>query len=178
VDTRLLFATNADLEKKVQEGNFRQDFYYRLKVVSLHIPPLRERNGDIEPLVDHFLRLFANENGKQPLSVSETARRALLDYAWPGNVRELRNLVEHLVLLKSGGEIGPEDLANYIGVERSEKGIQVPLGSPLADVEREYILKTLEAHTGNRTHAAKALGIGRRTLIRKLAEYEVGVSQG
>jgi DNA-binding NtrC family response regulator len=176
VDTRMLFATNADLRKKVEEGTFREDFYFRLKVVTLHIPPLRERKEDIPPLVNYFLRHFAEENGKQPIGISTGAMDLLMKNTWHGNVRELRNLIEHLVLLNEGREISAADLQEIGHLVESVKGIQIPMGTPLADVEKEFILRTLDRFEGNRTQTAQSLGIGRRTLIRKLHEY--GVLQG
>jgi DNA-binding NtrC family response regulator len=173
VDTRLLFATNADLEKKVRDGKFREDFYFRLKVITLHIAPLRERREDIRPLCDFFIRQFSQENGLPPITLAADAESVMENYDWPGNVRELRNLIEHLVLLKNGKEIAIEDLREHLHVDSPEEGILIPVGATLADVEKKYILGTLEAHKGNRTHAAKALDIGRRTLIRKLNEYGV-----
>jgi DNA-binding NtrC family response regulator len=177
VDTRLLFATNADLKAKVEKGAFREDFYFRLKVVVLHIPPLRERREDIPPLVDYFLHRFCQENGKALINIGPDALQAMLRYEWPGNVRELRNLIEHLVLLSDGREIGAVDLRELTRIEIPDEGISIPVGTPLAQVEKEYILRTLDQCKGNRTRASQVLGIGRRTLIRKLAEYGVGVSE-
>jgi DNA-binding NtrC family response regulator len=177
VDTRLIFATNADLKKKVEHGAFREDFYYRLKVVTLHIPALRERREDIPPLVDYFIRQFSEENGKPPIAITLDAMKALEGYDWPGNVRELRNLIEHLVLLNDGREIKPGDLREFTHIDLPEEGVNIPLGTPLAEVEKEFILRTLEQCGGNRTRAAQTLGIGRRTMIRKLAEYGMGASE-
>lgn len=173
VDVRLIFATNADLRRKVDEGTFREDFYFRLKVVTLHIPPLSERREDIQPLTEYFIREFAQEIGKPPILPTPEALDILRAYDWPGNVRELRNLIQHLVLMNQGRQIRPEDLHAHTQLDPANKAVRVPLGTPLADVEREFILRTLESFGGNRTHAAQALGIGRRTLIRKLNEYGV-----
>ncbi|MCA9430087.1 MAG: sigma-54-dependent Fis family transcriptional regulator, partial [Candidatus Omnitrophica bacterium] len=174
VDTRLIFATNADLEEKVKEGAFREDFYFRLKVVTLHNPPLRERKEDVRPLAEYFVRQFSLENGKKPMEIEESAIEVMKNYDWPGNVRELRNLIEHMVLLRDDSPITATDLRDYLNVASPSEGVSLPMGVPLADVEKEYILKTLEAHEGNRTRAAESLGIGRRTLIRKLADYGLG----
>ncbi|GMV66292.1 MAG: sigma-54-dependent Fis family transcriptional regulator [Candidatus Hinthialibacteria bacterium] len=173
VDTRMIFATNADLKKKVDEGSFREDFYFRLKVVTLTIPPLRERREDIPLLVDFFNRRFSQENGKPSIAISSEALEVLQAYSWPGNVRELRNLIEHLVLMNSGKEVLASDLHEFGPLSSESKGIQIPMGTLLADVEKEYILRTLERCSGNRTQTAQSLGIGRRTLIRKLHEYGV-----
>jgi len=178
VDTRLLFATNTDLEQKVREGTFREDFYYRLKVVTIHIPPLRERKEDLESLSDFFIRQFSRENGVQPISFSAAAFQVMKSYDWPGNVRELRNLVEHLSLIKPGREIGADDLREHFRIAVPNDEVRLPLGTPLAEVEKTYILETLKKSDGNRTHAAKSLEIGRRTLIRKLNEYGIGSSEG
>lgn len=174
VDTRILFATNADLKKKVDEGKFREDFYFRLSVVTLHIPPLRERKEDIRPLCEFFIRQFCEENGKRIMTLSKDSIVALERYDWPGNVRELRNLIEHIVLLKEGPELTAADLREFNRFHAPEQGIEIPIGKSLADVEKEFILKTLEHCKQNRTHAAQTLGIGRRTLIRKLQEYGIG----
>lgn len=176
VDTRLIFATNADLEQKVKEGSFREDFYFRLKVVTLHNPPLRERKEDIGPLAEYFIRQFSRENGKRPVEIEPDAVEVLRSYDWPGNVRELRNLIEHLVLLRDDKPITARDLREHLLAPAAEGGLNLPLGLELAEVEKRYILKTLENFDGNRTRTSEALGIGRRTLIRKLAEY--GVSGG
>ena len=176
VDTRLLFATNVDLESKVKEGSFREDFYFRLKVVTLHIPPLRERKEDIESLERFFINQFSRENSVPPISFTEAAQESLRSYEWPGNVRELRNLIEHLVLMKPGKRIDTSDLKDHIRMDIPGDGIEVPLGTPLAEVEKRYILETLKNFDGNRTRAAKSLNIGRRTLIRKLNEYGLGSS--
>jgi DNA-binding NtrC family response regulator len=173
VDTRLLFATNADLEKKVKEGTFREDFYFRLKVVTLHVPPLRDRREDVRPLADFFIRQFSQENGVQPITLTEKAYAILKDYDWPGNVRELRNLIEHLVVINPSRELDAREIQEHLRLEDQTEGLILPLGRPLAEVEKNYILQTLESLGGNRTHTAESLGIGRRTLIRKLHEYGV-----
>ncbi|MCG3198993.1 MAG: sigma-54-dependent Fis family transcriptional regulator [Candidatus Omnitrophica bacterium] len=173
VDVRLIFATNADLRRKVEEGTFREDFYFRLKVVTLHIPPLRERREDVQPLTEYFIREFSQEIGKAPVLPTPEALDLLRAYDWPGNVRELRNLIQHLVIMNQGRPIRPEDLRDHTHLDSGDRAVLIPLGTPLADVEKEYILRTLDSFGGNRTHAAQALGIGRRTLIRKLNEYGV-----
>lgn len=178
VDFRLLAATNRDLEKEVAEGRFREDLYYRLKVVTLRIPPLRERPGDIPQLVDHFLQVFAQEHGRPAKRVSAAAGELLLRYPWPGNVRELRNAIESAVIFSQGEEILPVDL----GAEIRDTTAPVPAGLPvqplgvdprtMADIERSAILETLERTGGHRAKAADILGIGLRTLQRKLKEYK------
>jgi DNA-binding NtrC family response regulator len=185
VDIRLVAATNADLAAAVDQGKFRQDLYYRLKVVTLRIPPLRERRDDIPLLAGHFLRAFGKENGREGMRFATEAMRALTTAHWDGNVRELRNLVESLVVLAPSDEIGPEHLPDEYrsGAGRFEDGAPAPpqaeasppVERPLTmdEIERRAILAALERSGGNRTQAAEALGIGLRTLQRKLKEYGV-----
>jgi DNA-binding NtrC family response regulator len=177
VDFRLLAATNRDLEKEVTEERFRQDLYYRLKVVTLQVPPLREREGDIAILTEHFLNLFCEEHGKEPKTVAKDALEVLNHYPWPGNVRELRNVVESVVIFHQGNVIRREDLPAELrkaeGAPTEEMPVQVPFGRPrsMAEIERQAIEETLERTGGHRAEAAKLLGIGLRTLQRKIKEY-------
>ena len=174
VDFRLIAATNRDLEGWVREGRFRQDLYYRLKVVTLNIPPLRQRLDDIPLFVQHFLNFFNDEIGRQVEGVHPSVMAALKRHSWPGNVRELRNLIESLVLFAKTDEITLEDLPMEY---------RVPTAAPptldgegwqprtMADIEREAILLTLEYTDGHRARASTLLEIGLRTLQRKLKEY-------
>ncbi len=175
VDFRLVAATNRDLEEWVQDGRFRQDLYYRLKVVTLEIPPLRQRPDDIPLLVQHFLALYNEKLDRAVRGIRPEALDALMQQPWPGNVRELRNLMETLVLFCRGEEITLEDLAPEYRVPGRE-----PVGRqdetpwhprPMADIEKEAILRTLEYTNGHRGKAAQLLQIGLRTLQRKLKEY-------
>ena len=190
VDIRLVAATNQDLETAVEEGRFRSDLYYRLKVVTLRIPPLRERREDIALLANHFLERFARENGREGLRISPDAMRVLRGAPWEGNVRELKNLIESLVVLTPAEEIGLADLPPEYLAGGSGKG---PAGSdPTAvasaaaargaltmdEIERRAILDALERTGGNRTQAAELLGIGLRTLQRKLKEYRMAGLDG
>jgi len=178
VDFRLIAATNRDLEREVSEGRFREDLYYRLKVVTLRIPPLRERPGDIQQLADHFLSLFCQEHGKTPKRLGPEALELLSRYAWPGNVRQLRNVMESVVVFHQGEVIQPGDLPVEV---RDPSALSAP-GSPvqavaaeprtMADIERQAILETLARTGGHRARAADVLGIGLRTLQRKLKEYK------
>ena len=176
VDFRLVAATNRDLEEWVRDGRFRQDLYYRLKVVILSLPPLRHRLEDIPLFVQHFLNIFNDELGRQVSGVHPSVLVTLKRHSWPGNVRELRNLVETLVLFAEGDEITLEDLpAEYRRPEASTP-TSVVSGDlwqprPIADIEREAILRTLDFTDGHRAKAASLLGIGLRTLQRKLKEY-------
>ena len=194
VDIRLLAATNSDLELAVQEGRFRTDLYYRLKVVTIKVPPLRDRAGDIPILASHFLDGFARENGREGMRLSADAMKALVHAPWEGNVRELRNLVESMVVLTLGDIIGLQDLPPEIlaagdrvggtagpAVEPAKQDIRpdddpataIPAGLTMEEIERRAILQAIEATGGNRTKAAEMLGIGLRTLQRKLKEYKL-----
>jgi len=174
VDFRLIAATNRDLESWVQTGRFRQDLYYRLKVVTLNIPPLRQRIDDIPLFVQHFLNFFNDEIGRRVEGVHPSVLTALKRHTWPGNVRELRNLVESLVLFAESGEITLEDLPVEYRVPTAPAPTTDGGGwqpRPMADIEREAILQTLDFTDGHRARAAGLLGIGLRTLQRKLKEY-------
>jgi DNA-binding NtrC family response regulator len=174
VDFRLVAATNRNLERWVADRRFRQDLYYRLKVVTLLIPPLRERAEDIPIFVQHFLRIFNDELGRDVRGVHPSVLAALERHPWPGNVRELRNLVESLVLFAGGDEITLEDLPSDYRVPSSVPAVSsTGAWQPreMAAIEREAILRTLEYTGGHRANAAKLLGIGLRTLQRKLKEY-------
>jgi DNA-binding NtrC family response regulator len=174
VDFRLVAATNRDLERWVRDGRFRQDLYYRLKVVTLYIPTLRERADDIPLFVQHFLEQFNDELGRDVRGVHPAVLTALKRHPWPGNVRELRNLVESLVLFAKGDELTLEDLPAEYRVPTATSAptstVQ-PRLRPMAEVEREAIMTALEFTGGHRARAAKLLGIGLRTLQRKLKEY-------
>jgi DNA-binding NtrC family response regulator len=184
VDIRVIAATNSDLEAAVEAGRFRQDLYYRLKVVTIRIPPLRERREDIPLLLKHFLRTYGEENQRQNLRLAADAMRRLVQAPWEGNVRELRNLVESLAVLAPQDEIRLEDLPDeYRGetVSADAPATRAP-GSPhpvdaegltMEEIERRAILNALERTGGNRTKAAGILGIGLRTLQRKLKEYRL-----
>jgi len=188
VKTRILASTNRNLDDLVRDGRFREDLLFRLKVVHLTIPPLRERREDIPLLINHFLKRFSEEHEKEDLEIASDAIRLLSRYNWPGNVRELKNVMESLVIFAQNSTISlselPEEITgnggNYgagngeVGESASmnpEDSLVLKIGTPMADVERELILKTLEQCEGNRTVAARILGIGLRTLQRKLKEY-------
>jgi DNA-binding NtrC family response regulator len=178
VDFRLIAATNRDLEKEVTDGRFREDLYYRLKVVTLRIPPLRERPSDVPPLLEHFLAEFCAEHGKAPMTLAPEALELLTRYAWPGNVRELKNVMESAVVFHQGGEIGVADLPAEVrdssNLSTAGAPVQSVVGEPrtMAEIERQAILETLGRTAGHRARAADILGIGLRTLQRKLKEYK------
>jgi len=173
VDIRLITATNADLEQAIEESLFRQDLYYRLKVVTITLPPLRQRDDDIPLLVEHFLREMRKKLDKPGLQINPEAMMLLRKYHWPGNVRELRNVIESMCVLDRDGVLTLEDVPESIAKARDKAAdvIEFVPGVPLAAIEREVILKTLEHCGGNRTHTAQVLGIGLRTLQRRLQQY-------
>jgi DNA-binding NtrC family response regulator len=178
VDFRLIAATNKDLEKEVRDGRFREDLYYRLKVVTLRMPALRERPTDLPLLAEHFLRVFCDEHGREPKALTAEAAEVLSRYPWPGNVRELKNQIESLVIFHEGPEIGvsdlPPELREAATVSAAGAPVQAVSGKPrtMAEIERQAILETLQRTGGHRAKAADILDIGLRTLQRKLKEYK------
>jgi two-component system response regulator HydG len=176
VDVRVMTATNKDLEREVKEGRFREDLFYRLNVVPVSIPPLRERKEDIPALAAHFLYLYREKNRKELKEISPKALDLLVRYDWPGNIRELENCIERAVIVARGEVIAPVDLppqVQALSAGREEPGVHFPLGISLQEAERALIFKTLEDTGGNRSRAAEILGINRRTLQIKLKEYGV-----
>jgi two-component system, NtrC family, response regulator AtoC len=173
VDVRLVCATNKKLEEMVKAGDFREDLYYRINVVKIEMPPLRERREDIALLAKVFLEEFGKENKKQGLRFSVAAEEALVRHDWPGNVRELRTAVEHGVVLARGQEITIGDLPPAL--RNVGRGLTMPVGNilNLQQMEKASIIRALEECGGNRTDAAKLLGISRRTLHRKLHDYQL-----
>jgi two-component system, response regulator FlrC len=174
IDTRILATSNRNMEETVKAGKFREDLYFRLNVVKLVLPPLRDRPKDIEVLAGHFARTAAEENGFALRRVSPEAIAVLKTHNWPGNVRELENTMHRAVLLSSGDEIGPDafDFTGSDALGNSAAGAGGSMvGRTVADVERDLIIDTLKHTLGNRTHAAKILGISIRTLRNKLNAY-------
>ncbi len=171
VDTRLIAATNRDLKKMVEDGTFREDLYYRLHVVVIELPPLRKRAGDVSLLINHFLELFNRENDRSINGFSPDALDLLQAYDWPGNVRELRNAVEQMVVLSRGQRIGVRELPAHIRGAADAPRTSSVEGGTLEELEKMAIEQALKATGGNRTRAAEQLGISRRTLHRKIAEY-------
>lgn len=181
VDVRLICATNKNLAEEVKKGKFREDLYYRINVIMLEIPPLRDRKEDIRPIVDHYLSYFCKANNKKIEKVSEDAYRALENYSWPGNIRELRNIVERMVVLATGTTIEIDNVPNDIryfnapapsvmAVSLSDDGHKA---GDIQVMEKELIKKKLTELAGNKSKAAKELGISRRTLYRKIEEYQL-----
>jgi DNA-binding NtrC family response regulator len=173
VDVRVLSATNRDLVQRMREGAFREDLFYRLNVIEVVLPPLRDRAEDVLPLSDHFLLEAAQRTGKRISAFTQPALKILLAYPWPGNVRELENVVERAVALAEGDQIGPDDLPVQLRERRSTDVLAAALARnlTLAELEREYINRVLQAEGGNKTRAAQRLGLDRKTLYRKLEEY-------
>ena len=173
VDIRLITATNKELEAEVKEGRFREDLFYRLNVVPIHLPPLRERKEDIPLLAEHFFRLYQEKNKKSIKGFLPKTIDTLMRYDWPGNIRELENVIERAILLCRSEYITPKDLPPPLqGEEVGEQPIiSIPSGMTLEQVERETIIQTLEETGGNRTQTAQILGISRKTLQNKLKEY-------
>jgi two-component system NtrC family response regulator/two-component system response regulator HydG len=180
VDVRIVCATHRDLRKKIAEGSFREDLYYRLNVIEIEIPPLRARRGDIPLLIQHFTRKFAQANRKDVKGVSDEALALLLQHAWPGNVRELENAIERAVVLCTEPVLTPAHFPTLrrVAVSAGEgpqvnggaSGISIP-GSTLAQIEREAILRTLEAVGGSTSRAASILQISPRKIQYKVKEY-------
>jgi two-component system, NtrC family, response regulator AtoC len=175
IDVRVIAATNKNLEEAVVKGEFRQDLYYRLKVISLRMPTLREQPEDVPVLARHYLQQFAEEYNKPAKRLSEAAAKVLQAYDWPGNVRELRNAIERLVILECADEIMPEHLPTElrIGAQPSSRSlIQLPAdGVALTDVERELVRQAMERAGGNQSRAAELLGVERDALRRRLIKY-------
>jgi DNA-binding NtrC family response regulator len=173
VDVRVIAASNTQLAELVREGRFRDDLFYRLNVIKIRVPPLRERREDIPLLVSHFVEHFAVELGKEPVEVSEAAMRRLVDHDWPGNVRELENAVERAVVTCRGATLSEENVA-FVGSETTgQNGWNVPTDLPLREVERLVIAATLGRTHGNVKEAATLLGIDRSTLYEKIAKYDI-----
>jgi len=177
VDVRIVAATNRNLQEEVDEGRFREDLFYRLKVIAFELPPLRNRKADIPILVKKFVDEFARENQKPVHSISHKAMARLVAYHWPGNIRELRNCIENIVVFLDKPKIDVEDLPpNFQETDTSSDTFSMTVGQPLELIEKQYIQQTLMMVDGNRTKAAQLLGISRRTLQRKLKE--LGIDAG
>jgi len=172
VDVRVVATTNRNLPDEVEAGRFRGDLFYRLNVVQVSFPPLRERTGDIPALAEHFLEFYCGEMNRRVAGISPGCMQRMLRYAWPGNVRELENVIERAVALSGNAVLQPEDLPPGLGDADASPGGEVSVGATLAEMERSLILRTLDAVGGNRTRAAEMLGISIRTIRNKLAQYQ------
>jgi two-component system response regulator HydG len=176
VDTRIISATNRDLTDEIAAGRFRDDLYYRLNVVTIKVPPLRDRPADIPLLADYFLDRYTKKNQRGIKGFRPRAMDLLLRHSWPGNVRELENVIERAVIMARGDMVGPEYFPKALqdhGADESPRDPVLASGRSLKEVEKEMILKTLEDMGGNRTRTAEMLGISRRTLQLKLKEYGI-----
>ncbi|NOR10659.1 MAG: response regulator [Desulfovibrionaceae bacterium] len=176
VDTRVVTATNKNLKEEIQEGRFREDLYYRLNVVALEVPPLRERREDISLLADFFLKQYAEKNRRLIKGFTPRAMDLLMRHGWPGNVRELENVVERAVIMARGDVISQTELPDTLReleAETEKATVDLTPGRSLKEMEREMILRTLEDTGGNRTRSAEILGISRRTLQLKLKDYGI-----
>jgi DNA-binding NtrC family response regulator len=188
-DTRVITASNVDLERAVEEARFRRDLFYRLSVFPIHLPPLRERREDIHVLVIHFLEYYKQKTGRFVSGISKAATQALISYDWPGNVRELENAIERAVIIASGRQIELDDLPAAINQAGSERdaalraeraqaasegrtaSLEIDVPSSMDEIERKAIEATLDYTSGDKTRAAKLLNIGRKTIYRKLDQY-------
>jgi DNA-binding NtrC family response regulator len=175
VDTRLIAATNRDLDEEIKTGRFRSDLYYRLNVISIHLPPLRQRRDDIPLLAEHFLHRIAGHRNEPAKRLNPEALEALQEYQWPGNVRELENALERAVILTTGGQIGLGVLPERVMQRKAEPLVsgRTPANPTLEAVERAYIMWVLQSEGGNKSRAAEVLGIDPSTLYRKLSRYGV-----
>jgi DNA-binding NtrC family response regulator len=174
VDVRIIAATNRDLEEEIRRGNFRSDLFYRLNVIALNLPPLRERRDDLLLLIEFLLQNLAQENNAEAKALASEALDAVMVYEWPGNVRELENALEHAVVLTRGNLIDAAALPERITKRRKEPLVaERSYRNPTLEViERAYIMWVLQAEGGNKTRAAEVLGIDPSTLYRKLSRYE------
>ncbi|BDC93607.1 acetoacetate metabolism regulatory protein AtoC [Treponema bryantii] len=173
VDVRVVAATNRNLEDEVKAGRFREDLFYRLNVVRIEMPSLRERMDDIPLLMHAFLREFNIENKKNIKGFDKTSKSAMIKYSWPGNIRELKNAVESAVVMCTGDEIKMEDLPRALRAQGEEKVISIPIGITMDEAEKIIIQENLAANKGNKSKTADILGIGRKTLHRKLEELNI-----
>jgi DNA-binding NtrC family response regulator len=180
VDIRLIAATNADLEKALEEGKFREDLYYRLNVIPIYIPALRERPEDIGPLIEHFIIKFADKNNKKIEGITAEAMNNCLNFAWPGNVRELENAIENAVVFAEGNKLDQDDLPAYIKTQPEEQRLpdltkmkDLNYKDQLEYVEKLIIKKALDDSKGNKTHAARRLGFSIRTMRNKVNKYNL-----
>lgn len=186
VDVRFIVSTNQDLEKAIADKTFREDLYYRLNVISIDMPPLRDRKGDLPLLVDYFIKLYSKENHKEIKSVSDYFMDILMNYDWPGNVRELENIIERAVILDMDGVIDDDDLPKvlveevlgFINLKRSSNAdVAASLKDAMKEPEKIYLLRVMEEMGWNKKRAAVKLGVNRTTLYNKLKKHELLVKQ-
>ena len=175
IDTRILAATNRDLEEEIKRGNFRRDLFYRLNVIALHLPPLRQRRDDVPLLAEAFLARHSEQRNEPPKQISDAAMEVLQSYSWPGNVRELENALERAVILTEGALISVDGLPEKVSERQAEPLVsdQTPTNPTMETIERAYIMWVLQSEQGNKTRAAEVLGIDPSTLHRKLSRFGV-----
>ncbi|MDO9288648.1 MAG: sigma-54 dependent transcriptional regulator [Thermodesulfovibrionales bacterium] len=176
VDVRIISATNVDIENRLKNGRFREDLYWRLNVIEIKIPPLRERKDDIEMLAAHFMNTYTEEHKKDIKGIDKQALSLLIEYPWPGNVRELRNVIERAVVLTEGNYITPKDLPDKVkntGLEKEPSGPSSSLKTYLGDYEKNLLVKIYNAHNKDKEETAGALGIDLATLYRKFKKYGI-----
>jgi two-component system response regulator HydG len=175
VDVRIIAATNRKIEEMVRDGHFREDLYWRLNVITINLPPLRDRKEDIPVLVHHFLSRYAMKNRKTVSGIESKAMDILMDYGWPGNVRELENIVERCVVLDRDGVLGEDDLPRNMasaGITQTKEILTFTVGTPLEEVERQLMEETLKYTKGDKALASRLLGVSTRTLYRKFDKTE------
>ena len=176
VDTRIITATNKKLDKEVEAGRFREDLYYRLNVVPIQLPPLRERKEDILPLAEYFLKFYGEKNHREAVKILPEALDLMMRYDWPGNIRELENTIERGVIIARSEYLTPDELPpnlRNISESKAHYGSEMSVGSTIKEMEKEFIARTLTSVAGNRTRTAKILGITRKTLQNKIREYKL-----
>ena len=176
LDIRIIASSNRDLNEAVKAGSFREDLFYRLSVIPIPLPPLRERRGDIPLLVEHFLRKYNQKGNREVTGISPAAMKMLSAYAWPGNVRELEHTIERIVILEDGDIIQPEHLPSFISQRQGEFQVFTEEDHTLEDLERRYIQFVLRRTKGRRQEAARILGINRKTLSHKIEKYNLRVN--
>ncbi|RMD93710.1 MAG: sigma-54-dependent Fis family transcriptional regulator, partial [Calditrichaeota bacterium] len=183
VDIRVIAATNRDPLRAVKDGILREDLYYRLNVVPIHLPPLRERREDIPILIHHFLDKFCHQNGRKSMTISEEAEACLIQYHWPGNVRELQNVVERMVSLAGGSSIGMQDIPDYIREQNNYDGIGDLASYSLREArekwlekfEKKYLMDLLQTCQGNISQVARKAGVNRMTIYRMMKKYQISL---
>jgi len=175
LDIRIIASSNRDLNEAIKSGAFREDLFYRLSVIPIHLPPLRERAGDIPLLVEHFLRKYTQKGNREVTGISPAAMKMLCSYAWPGNVRELEHTLERIIILEDGDIIEPEHLPSFISQRQAEFQVFTEEDRTLEDMEKRYIQFVLHRTKGRRQDAARILGINRKTLSLKIEKYKLRV---
>ena len=180
VDARIIVATNQNLNDLVEKGDFREDLFYRINVIAIHPPPLRERREDISLLVDHFIKLYAKNNNKKIDKISDEALTLFSNYSWPGNIRELENAIEGAIIMAKTDTINKEDIPNTAKFENvsSKRVDKKLLKKAVEEPEREHIISILEECGWNRNRAARALGVNRTTLYNKMKKYNISEKAG